>query len=132
MNAISRKSAIILVVITWYIHEYRAERKSSGLDVNNPKTWADLAKKKFKRFQNSVNFKSTKRPRNIILFVGDGMSLNTQAAARFFKAYSMGFLAGDVNLVWDDWETVGLLRTFSADQMTTDSAASGTALFNGK
>ncbi|KAF7234623.1 hypothetical protein EG68_11734 [Paragonimus skrjabini miyazakii] len=67
----------------------------------------------------------------MILFVGDGLSSSTITGARYLKAANMNKSAGDVVLDWELWPAISLLHTFSANRMTTDSAASATALLCG-
>ncbi|AJS59745.1 alkaline phosphatase [Paenibacillus sp. IHBB 10380] len=60
--------------------------------------------------------------KNVILFVTDGMSLNGVNLARWYQ--------GGEPLFIDKYFT-GLSRTYSADSLTTDSAAGATALATG-
>ena len=60
--------------------------------------------------------------RNVILLIGDGMGLNQTAAARI-KAAGL-----DGKLYMEKMPITGIIRTHSADNVITDSAASGTAL----
>jgi alkaline phosphatase len=59
---------------------------------------------------------------NIILMIGDGMGL-TQISA--------GMYANNNKTVLEEFPVVGLSKTYSADQLITDSAASGTAMASG-
>lgn len=59
-----------------------------------------------------------KRPLNIILMIGDGTGL---------AQISAGFYANGGELTLTNLRTLGLVSTQSADDYTTDSAASGTA-----
>ena len=54
-------------------------------------------------------------PKNIILFIGDGMGVSHITAAKIVK--------GDLNL--ERFNVVGLLTTHSQDALVTDSAAAG-------
>jgi len=71
--------------------------------------------------------------KNIILFIGDGMSLPTVAAARTYKGQKNGN-DGDGSsayLSWESFPNVGLSKTYSADYMVPDSAATATAMYTG-
>ncbi|CAH8287602.1 unnamed protein product, partial [Heterobilharzia americana] len=72
-----------------------------------------------------------KPPKNVILFIGDGMSLSTVTAARYLKAEKLNLLGGDVQLAWEDWPVASLVRTFNSDRLTTDSGSAATALLSG-
>ncbi len=60
-------------------------------------------------------------PKNVILFIGDGMGISQISAAKIVKA--------SLNL--EQFPVSGLLSTHSADALITDSAAAGTALATG-
>ncbi|MDY0098059.1 MAG: alkaline phosphatase [Bacteroidales bacterium] len=60
-----------------------------------------------------------KKPRNIILFIGDGMG-----TAQVYSAMS----ASDTPLFLERFSYAGFSKTFSADNYITDSAAGGTAI----
>jgi len=68
---------------------------------------------------------SGSKVKNVILLIGDGMGLTQVAAARI-KA-----TGADGRLYLEKTSVVGLARTHSADNLVTDSAASGTALSTG-
>ncbi|KAF8567930.1 hypothetical protein P879_09912 [Paragonimus westermani] len=97
--------------------------------------WKKSATQQFRYLQNSPiygpAYKMTSAPKNMILFVGDGMSSSTITGARYLKAANMNKSAGDVVLDWELWPTISLLHTYSANRMTTDSAAAATALLSG-
>jgi len=72
---------------------------------------------------NAEDVKFKKRPKNIILFIGDGMG-----TAQVFA----GITANGDELNMQNMTHVGFSKTQSADDYVTDSAAGGTALSTGK
>jgi alkaline phosphatase len=60
-------------------------------------------------------------PKNIILFIGDGMGVSQITAGKIVK--------GPLNI--ERFKIVGLLTTYSQNRLVTDSAAAGTALATG-
>ena len=66
---------------------------------------------------------SNKKIRNIILMIGDGMGVGAVNSAMY---------ANGGELTMTNLKTVGFVRTQSADNFTTDSAASGTAYATGQ
>ncbi|HBG88477.1 MAG TPA: alkaline phosphatase, partial [Marinilabiliaceae bacterium] len=68
----------------------------------------------------SVKFK--KRPKNIILLIGDGMGV-----AQVYSALTAN--KGQLNLNY--MKHIGFMQTQSADDYITDSAAAGTAIATG-
>lgn len=65
------------------------------------------------------------RAKNIILFLGDGMSVHTIAATRAFM--------GDSNkqVFFEKFPYVGLSKTYAVDERTPDSASTATAYLSG-
>ena len=67
----------------------------------------------------------SRKARNVIFFIGDGMGVSTVTAARVF---SVGV---DGQLVLDQFPHTALSRTYSADSITPDSAPTMTAMMTG-
>uniref|UniRef100_A0A1B0DA98 Alkaline phosphatase n=1 Tax=Phlebotomus papatasi TaxID=29031 RepID=A0A1B0DA98_PHLPP len=68
---------------------------------------------------------NTKRAKNVILFIGDGMGPVSVTAGRIFKHGEGGKLS------WEDFPHMGLLKTYTMDKQVPDSASTATALFGG-
>ncbi|KAL9880216.1 alkaline phosphatase isoform X1 [Glossina fuscipes] len=68
---------------------------------------------------------NSRKARNVILFVGDGMGPNTVTAARIYGFGEDGLMA------WEEFPNMGLLKTYCADKLVPDSASTATALFSG-
>ena len=62
------------------------------------------------------------KPKNIILFIGDGMGPAELTA---------GIVVSDNTLVLEEFPYSGFCKTSSSDNYVTDSAASGTAIASG-
>ncbi|XP_072044934.1 alkaline phosphatase, tissue-nonspecific isozyme-like [Amphiura filiformis] len=69
--------------------------------------------------------------KNIIVFIGDGMDLTTVTAARILKGQQKGLAGEEEKIVWETFPSTGLLKTYSTDRQTPDSACTSTALFCG-
>jgi alkaline phosphatase len=69
----------------------------------------------------SQNFKA-KKPKNIIMMIGDGMGTSHVFA---------GITANGGHLFLDNFKTIGFSKTQSSNKYITDSAAGGTALSSG-
>ncbi len=69
--------------------------------------------------------------RNLILFVGDGMSLATVSAARVFEGQRAGGAGEEHRLSFEEFPYTALARTYNTDSQTPDSAATMTALISG-
>ena len=119
--------------------EYHPRFKSHN-PTKNTGEGVDFWKKEGKdELINALNVRSNlieKKAKNIIIFVGDGMSLPTLTAARIYKAQKDQNFDGSVNgeessLFFEGFPHVGLSKTYSVDHQTPDSAATATALFTG-
>jgi alkaline phosphatase len=73
-----------------------------------------------------------KPPRNVILFVGDGMGVAVVTAARIHKGALEGLATpAEGLLIMEGAPRGALVHTWSADNLVTDSAAAITALVTG-
>lgn len=73
----------------------------------------------------------TAKAKNVILFIGDGMSVPTVTAARIYQGQQQG-QSGEENLL--SFETLpnsALVKTYNVDAQTPDSAGTATALLSG-
>jgi alkaline phosphatase len=71
------------------------------------------------------------RAKNLILFVGDGMSLTTVAAARILEGQRQGQSGEEHRLAWENFPDTALSRTYNTDSQTPDSAGTMTAMATG-
>lgn len=69
--------------------------------------------------------------RNVILFVGDGMSLTTVAAARILEGQRQGRPGEEQRLAWERFPATAISRTYNTDTQTPDSAGTMTAMAAG-
>lgn len=73
----------------------------------------------------------TGRARNVILFLGDGMSLTTVAAARILEGQRKGGPGEENALSWEGFPATALSKTYNTDSQTPDSAGTMTAIMTG-
>lgn len=71
------------------------------------------------------------RARNVVVFVGDGMSLTTVAAARIFEGQRNGAAGEENRLSWEDFPATALSKTYNTDKQTPDSAGTMSAIATG-
>lgn len=71
------------------------------------------------------------RAKNLILFVGDGMSLTTVAAARILEGQRHGGSGEEQRLSWEDFPATALSRTYNTNSQTPDSAGTMSAMATG-
>ena len=71
------------------------------------------------------------RAKNVILFVGDGMSLSTVAAARILDGQRKGAPGEENRLSWENFPSTALSKTYNTDSQTPDSAGTMSAMATG-
>nr|1K7H_A Chain A, Alkaline Phosphatase [Pandalus borealis]1K7H_B Chain B, Alkaline Phosphatase [Pandalus borealis] len=71
-----------------------------------------------------------KQAKNVIFFLGDGMSLSTVTAARIYKGGLTGKFERE-KISWEEFDFAALSKTYNTDKQVTDSAASATAYLTG-
>lgn len=75
--------------------------------------------------------KTRKRAKNVIIFVGDGMGISTLTAARIFEAQQRGESGEENHLSFEMFPYSALSKTYSANQQTSDSAPTMSAIITG-
>lgn len=69
--------------------------------------------------------KNTKKAKNLILFLGDGLSIATTAATRMYIG------GEEVELSFEKFPHYGLAKTYCVDRQVPDSACTATAFLHG-
>ncbi|GAB4359523.1 MAG: alkaline phosphatase [Methylohalobius crimeensis] len=95
----------------------------------SPDQWFEAGAR---RVRQAVQLEPDRRPaRNIILFVGDGMSISTVTAARILEGQLRGE-SGEENLLsFERLPYLALSKTYNTNQQTPDSAGTMTAMMTG-
>jgi alkaline phosphatase len=75
--------------------------------------------------------KNERDAKNVILFVGDGMGVSTVTAARILQGQMNGKPGEENRLSFEKFPYLGLSKTYSWDQQTSDSAPTMTAMVTG-
>ncbi|HKJ43867.1 MAG TPA: alkaline phosphatase [Sunxiuqinia sp.] len=114
-----KKLLAILIALSLNFSLYAQENYKTAAKEKSVKTYRGGAAYPVKTY--SPIFKA-KKPKNIILMIGDGMG-----TAQIFA----GLTANHGQLFLQNFKAVGFSRTQSADNYITDSAAGGTALSSG-
>ncbi|HEX7810922.1 MAG TPA: alkaline phosphatase [Burkholderiales bacterium] len=71
------------------------------------------------------------RAKNVILFLGDGMGIATVTAARILEGQQRGMSGEENQLAFERLPYVALSKTYSANQQTSDSAPTMSAIVSG-
>ncbi len=107
-----------------------ASAMQGGKAEQSPTDWVQNAQKMIKA--NDKIIPNRKKAKNIILFVGDGMSVGTVTAARILDGQLRG-KTGEENLLrWEKFPNMSLVKTYNTNQQTPDSAGTASALMTGQ
>lgn len=71
------------------------------------------------------------KAKNVIVFLGDGMSLTTVAAARILEGQRKGGPGEENRLAWEHFPATALSRTYNTNAQTPDSAGTMSAIATG-
>ncbi|KAJ6643700.1 Membrane-bound alkaline phosphatase, partial [Pseudolycoriella hygida] len=74
---------------------------------------------------------NTNVAKNIIFFIGDGMSVSTVTAARTYLGQLQGNSGEESSLFFESFPSVGLSKTYCIDKQIADSACTATAYMCG-
>lgn len=92
--------------------------------------WNNVAKAALKTQLNKKMIEN--KAKNVILFLGDGMSIPTLTAARVYQSQMLGKQAGEESkLSFEEFPFIGLSKTYCVDYQVADSACSATAYLCG-
>ncbi|CAD7014349.1 alkaline phosphatase-like [Ceratitis capitata] len=98
-------------------------------DELNPNFWRKSANDEIqKRLADKLN---TNKAKNVIFFLGDGMSLSTITAARILKGQRQGNPGEESQLSFEKFPYTGLSRTYCTNAQVADSACTSTAYLTG-
>ncbi|XP_052774836.1 alkaline phosphatase-like [Mya arenaria] len=94
-----------------------------------PTFWRNQAKASLLKRANSRRIEGVAK--NVIMFLGDGMSIPTVTASRILKGQLAGNTGEEAALSFDKFPNTGLSKTYCQDSQVTDSASSATAYLCG-
>ncbi|WP_419812960.1 alkaline phosphatase [Bacterioplanoides sp.] len=81
--------------------------------------------------QQHLQKQSPQAARNLILFLGDGMSVTTLTAARIFEGQQRGESGEENQLYFENFPYSSLVKTYNTNQQTADSAGTMSAITTG-
>lgn len=93
--------------------------------------WRDYGEKHLAKILKSQGIKGVDVARNVIIFVGDGMSMATIAAGRVLKGQLNEKSGEETEMVFESFPHLGMSKTYNTDKQVPDSAGTATALFTG-
>ncbi|XP_017074440.1 alkaline phosphatase, tissue-nonspecific isozyme [Drosophila eugracilis] len=73
----------------------------------------------------------TRKAKNVVMLLGDGLSITTLTAARILKGQRSGARGEEAQLALERFPFAGLSKTYCVDEQTPDSACTATAYLGG-
>jgi len=70
-------------------------------------------------------------PKNVIVFIGDGMGISTITAGRIFVGQEKGLKGEEYELSFDKFPQLALIKTYNTNAQVPDSAGTATAILSG-
>ncbi len=71
------------------------------------------------------------KAKNVIIFIGDGMSVGTMTASRIYAGQKLGNTGEEYQLSMDTMPHVAMSKTYNTDMQTPDSAGTASAIVTG-
>jgi alkaline phosphatase len=96
----------------------------------NDSPWTESGLKEIREGQKR-RFDKRERAKNVILFVGDGMGVSTITAARILAGQKKGAPGEENKLSFEHFPYLSLVKTYSVNQQTSDSAPTMVAMVTG-
>lgn len=122
------KQKIISIVIGFAISSY-VSAESIVPPSQSSNQWFSDAKSKVA--EKTTLQRNKNKAKNIILFVGDGMGISTQTAARILEGQNNGNSGEENNLSFEKFPYSAQIKTYNTNQQTPDSAGTMTAIATG-
>ncbi|MEY4509578.1 MAG: alkaline phosphatase, placental type [Pseudomonadota bacterium] len=119
LGIIALGSALALPAVSYGAHE-----------LLNDSPWTDEGLKAIRAAQ-KLQYTTKERAKNVILFVGDGMGVSTITAARILDGQRKGQPGEENKLSYENFPHLSLVKTYSVNQQTPDSAPTMTAIITG-
>jgi len=127
---------ILLNVIVLWMMTFLPECQTKSLESSS--THGSKEDKHYWRNYGTEDLKSRlalkpneKTAKNVIIFIGDGMGVNTHTAARIYKGQKNGGFGEEAILAWEKFPYTGQSKTYNTDHQVPDSAGTATAMFSG-
>ena len=95
----------------------------------SPETWWRDGEAHIQSVKNQQKFGT--KAKNVILFLGDGMGITTITASRILEGQMRGESGEENQLSFEKFPSVALSKTYSANQQTSDSAPTMSAIMSG-
>ena len=115
-----------------YKHRHAEVENESGTQAESAATWYQAGQKALREAKRlHPNMPNMHRAKNVILFIGDGMGVSTVTASRILEGQLQNRDGEKNSLAFEKLPYLALSKTYSANQQTSDSAPTMTAMVTG-
>ncbi len=129
MNNLFCRLTSSLVLLTTIISTYGQTPQFPVKRVETPESWQ---RDGLNAVEKRKNLKIRKgKAKNVILFIGDGMGVTTLTASRILEGQLRGESGEENQLSFEEFPFTALSKTYSANQQTSDSAPTMSAIISG-
>ncbi|XP_047482851.1 alkaline phosphatase-like [Penaeus chinensis] len=129
MKSLALTKALLLLHIVLVSGAPFIAKRYRKTQMEDQNYWNNLAQNELKRALGVE--KNTNVAKNVILFLGDGMSIPTLTAARIYKGQQKNRGGEEGHLTFEAFHHMGLSKTYNVDKQVPDSAGTGTAYLTG-
>ncbi|XP_071525091.1 alkaline phosphatase-like [Panulirus ornatus] len=120
---------MVVTLVWWVLIFVPTVTQAGGRKLEARQHWWDLAQNELAAALNvRQNWNVAK---NVIMFLGDGMGITANTAARIYKGQKEGRNGEEGYLTWERFPNAALLKTYNVDKQVPDSAATATAYLCG-
>ena len=126
------KTSTVILIISFFVTFVFPQTSRNSFPIKRketPETWKRDGWNTIKK-NRRLKFKRRKA-KNVILFLGDGMSISTLAAARILEGQLRGESGEENRLSFEHFPFSALSKTYSVNQQTSDSAPTMSAIMTG-
>ncbi|XP_017107436.2 alkaline phosphatase, tissue-nonspecific isozyme [Drosophila bipectinata] len=122
-----------LLLLTLLNAAYAALKESSEEGEESAGFWRRQAQEQLKeRLARTRDYTTdSRRAKNVVILLGDGLSVTTMTAGRILKGQRQGRRGEDSRLAVEQFPFAGLCKTYCVDEQTPDSACTATAYLGG-
>ncbi len=123
---------LILSLVSCYLSQTTAEVVPAPFPVKRKESrefWYSDGKAAIERSKSVIG--KPKKAKNVILFIGDGMGISTITASRILEGQLRGESGEENRLSFEEFPFLALSKTYSANQQTSDSAPTMSAIVTG-
>lgn len=129
MKNLANRIFAFLTILTLFISTFAQTTPFPVKRLETPETWA---RDGWNAIEQAKRVKLRKgKAKNVILFLGDGMGVSTLTASRILEGQLRGESGEENRLSFEEFPFSALSKTYSANQQTSDSAPTMSAIISG-